>query len=147
MLVNTSTEEQASIASVDNLEIVPKLNKIGLVFLVTWSDKAVDFAFQLLLLIVVVWAVPFGQPRFASGQYVSVKSKACERSRSTHWRFWMRMNESTIVVLRIANLCGPVLLSWNTRRMLNISYPGGMKSLDCKVEIVLGEISRHTKTC
>lgn len=35
-------------------------------FLIAGGDKAVDFAFQLDLLIVVVWAVPLGQTGLAS---------------------------------------------------------------------------------
>jgi hypothetical protein len=95
VLINTSTEEQAGIASVHDLEVVPEFNEVGLMLLVTWSDEAVDFAFQLLLLVVIVGAVPFGQPCFASALIVSRECKACG-SRNIYWRFWMRMNESTI---------------------------------------------------
>ena len=95
VLVDTSAKEEAGIPSVDDFEVVPKLDEVGLMLLVTWSDEAVDLAFQLLLLVVIVGAVPFGQPCFASALFVSRECETCE-SRNIYWRFWMRMNESTI---------------------------------------------------
>jgi hypothetical protein len=60
VLIYTRTEEQTRIATVDDLEVVTELDEVGLVFLVARGDEAVDLAFQLLLFVVVVRAVPFG---------------------------------------------------------------------------------------
>ena len=58
--VDADAEEEASVTAVDDFEVVPEFNEVGLVFLVAWGDKAVDFAFEFLLFVVVVGAVPFG---------------------------------------------------------------------------------------
>jgi hypothetical protein len=53
-------EEQAGIPAVDNLRGAAEFDEVRLVFLIARGDKAVDFALELDLLIVVVGAVPFG---------------------------------------------------------------------------------------
>ena len=58
--VDAGAEEESGVATVDDLAAAAELDEVGLVFLVAGGDEAVDFAFQLDLLIVVVWAVPFG---------------------------------------------------------------------------------------
>lgn len=72
VLVHARTEKQAGVATVDDLEVVAELDEVGLVLLVARGDEAVDLAFQLLLFVVVVRAVPFGQAGFASVGCVSV---------------------------------------------------------------------------
>jgi len=53
-------EEEASISAVDDFRGTAKFDKVGLVFLIARGDKAVNFALELDLLVVVVGAVPFG---------------------------------------------------------------------------------------
>ena len=71
VLVDASAEEQAGITAIDDFQVVSELHEVRLVLLVPRGDEAVDLAFELLLLVVVVWAVPFGQASFASGYDVS----------------------------------------------------------------------------
>lgn len=71
MLVDASAEEQAGITAIDDFQVVSELDEVRLMFLVPRGDEAVDFALQLLLLVVVVWAVPFRQAGLASGYDVS----------------------------------------------------------------------------
>jgi SpoU rRNA methylase family enzyme len=52
-------EEEPSIPAVDDLRGAAELDKVGLMFLVTRGDKAVDLTLELDLLVVVVGAVPF----------------------------------------------------------------------------------------
>ena len=64
--IDTGAEEETGVATVDDLATAAELDEVGLMFLIAGGDEAVDFAFQLDLLIVVVWAVPLGQAGFAS---------------------------------------------------------------------------------
>ena len=59
VLVDTCAEEQAGITAIDYFQVVSEFHEVRLVLLVPWCDEAVDFAFELLLLDVVVGAVPF----------------------------------------------------------------------------------------
>jgi hypothetical protein len=59
-------EEESSIPTIDDLRGAAEFDKVGLVFLITRSDKAVDLTLELDLLVVVVRAVPFGQAGLAS---------------------------------------------------------------------------------
>jgi len=53
-------EEEPSIPAVDDLRGAAEFDEVGLMFLIAWGDKTVDFTLELDLLIVVVGAVPFG---------------------------------------------------------------------------------------
>lgn len=64
--INASAEEEPGIASIDDLAAAAELDEVGLVFLVSGRDEAVDFAFELDLLIVAVGVVPFCQTGLAS---------------------------------------------------------------------------------
>ena len=66
--IDTGTEEGSGVATVDDLATAAELDEVGLVFLIAGGDEAVDFAFQLDLFVVVVWAVPLGQAGFTSGK-------------------------------------------------------------------------------
>lgn len=57
--VDAGAEEEAGVAAVDDL-IISELDKIGLVLLIAGGDEAVDFAFELDLLVVAVGSVPLG---------------------------------------------------------------------------------------
>ena len=57
--VNARTEEEAGIATVDDLAAAAELDEVRLVLLVARSDKAVDLAFELDLFFVRVGVVPF----------------------------------------------------------------------------------------
>ncbi len=59
VLVHAGAEEQARVSAVDDLEVVAELDEVGLVLLIARGHEAVDFAFELDLLVVVVGAVPF----------------------------------------------------------------------------------------
>jgi hypothetical protein len=64
--VDTCAEEEACVSAVDNF-VIAELDKVGLVFLVSRRNEAVDFAFQLDLLVVAERGVPFGKAGFAPG--------------------------------------------------------------------------------
>ena len=55
------------------------------------------FAFELDLFFVVVWCVPFRKAGFAPVSGLSLVSLHGGWSRSAHCRFWIKMNESTIL--------------------------------------------------
>ena len=59
MLIHARTEEQTRVPPIHDLEILPELDEVGLVFLVARGHEAVDLAFKFLLFVVVVGAVPF----------------------------------------------------------------------------------------
>ena len=58
--VDAGAEEESGIAAVDDFRCASELDKVRLVFLIAWSDEAVDLTLELDLLVVVVGAVPFG---------------------------------------------------------------------------------------
>ena len=58
--VYARAKEQSGIAAVDDFRCAAELDEVGLVFLIAWSDEAVDLTLELDLLVVVVGAVPFG---------------------------------------------------------------------------------------
>lgn len=66
--VYASAEKEARIAAVHNLAAATEFNEVRLVLLVSRRDQPVDFAFQLDLLIVAVWVVPFRKPGLASNR-------------------------------------------------------------------------------
>ena len=57
--VYACAEKQASVPPVDDLTAAPKLDEVGLVFLISRRDEPVDLAFKLDLLVIVVRVVPF----------------------------------------------------------------------------------------
>jgi len=69
--VYTRAEEQPGIPPVDDLTAATKLDEVGLVFLVARRNKAVNLAFELDLLVVVVRAIPLRKARLASDPRVS----------------------------------------------------------------------------
>lgn len=64
--VDAGAEEEASVAAVDDL-VVAKLDKVGLVLLITWRDETMDLALELDLLLVAVGGIPFGETGLAPG--------------------------------------------------------------------------------
>lgn len=58
--VYARAEEEARVAAVDDLRGAAEFDKVGLVLLVAGSYEAVNLAFELDLLVVVVGRVPFG---------------------------------------------------------------------------------------
>jgi phosphopantetheine adenylyltransferase len=62
--VDAGAEEKTGVAAVDDL-VVAELDKVGLVFLIAGCDEAVDFAFELDLLLVAKRGVPFRETSLA----------------------------------------------------------------------------------
>lgn len=65
--IDASAEEEPRVAAVDDLG-VSEFDKVGLVFLVARGDEAVDFAFELYLLVVAEGGVPLRKAGFAPGR-------------------------------------------------------------------------------
>ena len=87
VLVDTGAEKQARIATIDDLQVVSELYEIRLVLLIARSHQTVDFAFELLLLVVVVWTVPLGETCFASESEISKISDWDSDRLLAYWRF------------------------------------------------------------
>lgn len=58
--IDAGAEEQSCVSAVDNLRGSTKLDEVGLVLLVARCYKAVYLALELDLVVVCIWAVPFG---------------------------------------------------------------------------------------
>jgi hypothetical protein len=83
--VDASAKEETGVAAVDDL-VVAELDKVGLVFLITGRNEAVDFALELDLLLVTERGVPFGETSLALSilnenkrKHVEVKAKGLKR--------------------------------------------------------------------
>jgi hypothetical protein len=57
--VHARAEEESRVSSIDYFAATAELDEVGLVFLVSWSDEAVNLAFELDLFVVGVRIVPF----------------------------------------------------------------------------------------
>lgn len=72
VLVDTGAEEQAGVPAINDFQIISEFDKVGLMLLIPRSNEAVDLAFELLLFVVVVRAIPFREAGLASEANLSV---------------------------------------------------------------------------
>lgn len=112
--VDADTEEQPRIASVDDLRRA-ELHEVGLVFLIARGNQAVNFAFEFDFLFILIMSsgalegkseaglgnrTLYGAYHFARRVLpligMSTGELSMKRLELTYWRFWMRINESTI---------------------------------------------------